>query len=469
MYKKYKKRKPILSDTQVKQIIEFYKNNKSSKEIAKHFGVSNSTIKRCLQNNNITKTSLLNQEETKDIIQFYKEGKTLVWIADRYNVSRPTIKKCLTDNNITIRSKIFKLSIDEEENIVFNYINFNISMLRLSKLYNVSENCINDCLKRHNVPIRKRSFEKIQLNIDQIKKEYLEGLSLRKIAEKHNVSDDTISKRLQKTNIRIIKEKDLTQYRQEMIDLYELGFNTTELAKKFDVCPQTISYHLKKSGVKLRDKNDKRIKHITRELLIQDYVYGRMSITEVSQKYGVGEGTIFRRLQEYNIMMREKNETREKIPKEEHQNVVRRWKNGKETCKKMSEDYDCVPETISYLLQRNNISHQEIIDRGNGWNGRTTDLGRNIRACKKYREYRQKCFERDHFICQKTGQKGGKLNAHHIKSFRKIFKEFLESYPQFDPNKDKTRLLKLAQDYEPFWDLNNVITVSEEFHKHMPK
>jgi len=34
-----------------------------------------------------------------------------------------------------------------------------------------------------------------------------------------------------------------------------------------------------------------------------------------------------------------------------------------------------------------------------------------------YKDWRTKVYERDNYVCQKCGQKGGKLNAHHIKPY----------------------------------------------------
>jgi len=65
------------------------------------------------------------------------------------------------------------------------------------------------------------------------------------------------------------------------------------------------------------------------------------------------------------------------------------------------------------------------------------------RQCKmtkgNYRIWRKDVYKRDNYICQKCGQKGGILNAHHIKDYQ--------------GNKDK------------ILDINNGITFCEDCHK----
>ena len=44
------------------------------------------------------------------------------------------------------------------------------------------------------------------------------------------------------------------------------------------------------------------------------------------------------------------------------------------------------------------------------------------RECKSYRQWREAVYERDNYTCQKCGERGGKLNAHHIKPYAKYSK-----------------------------------------------
>lgn len=56
--------------------------------------------------------------------------------------------------------------------------------------------------------------------------------------------------------------------------------------------------------------------------------------------------------------------------------------------------------------------------RSPAWRGGITDPNKAIRATFEYREWRKAVYERDGYICQDCGDdRGGNLNAHHIKSF----------------------------------------------------
>ena len=77
------------------------------------------------------------------------------------------------------------------------------------------------------------------------------------------------------------------------------------------------------------------------------------------------------------------------------------------------------------------------------WKGGITPENHKIRNSIEYRLWREAVFARDNWICQKSGEKGGKLVAHHINNFC--------SYPE----------LRFA--------IDNGITLSEKAHRQFHK
>lgn len=61
---------------------------------------------------------------------------------------------------------------------------------------------------------------------------------------------------------------------------------------------------------------------------------------------------------------------------------------------------------------RNECWYRELLDKDN----------QRDRKRHEYQEWRTKVFQRDNYTCQDCDQKGGLLNAHHIKSYAKYKK-----------------------------------------------
>jgi hypothetical protein len=77
-----------------------------------------------------------------------------------------------------------------------------------------------------------------------------------------------------------------------------------------------------------------------------------------------------------------------------------------------------------------------------GWKwkkGTKTPESQAIRNSREYRLWRTAIFEKNNFTCQKSGQRGGRLEAHHINNF------------------EEKKELRLA--------IDNGITLSEKSHK----
>jgi len=71
----------------------------------------------------------------------------------------------------------------------------------------------------------------------------------------------------------------------------------------------------------------------------------------------------------------------------------------------------------------------------------------------KYNNWRIQIFIRDEYTCQKCGDLGGKLQAHHIKPFATILKE------------NKIITLDSAIQCAELWNLDNGITLCKKCHK----
>ncbi len=56
-------------------------------------------------------------------------------------------------------------------------------------------------------------------------------------------------------------------------------------------------------------------------------------------------------------------------------------------------------------------------EKSNFWKGGVTPLRQKIHASLEYRNWRRSVFERDNYTCQFCGERGGNLEAHHIRPF----------------------------------------------------
>ena len=88
------------------------------------------------------------------------------------------------------------------------------------------------------------------------------------------------------------------------------------------------------------------------------------------------------------------------------------------------------------------------------WNGGISPLTNSIRRCFEYRQWRSDIFTRDNFTCVLCGDnKGGNLNADHIKNMALILRE------------NKVATIKQAILCEELWNLNNGRTLCVPCHK----
>lgn len=103
-------------------------------------------------------------------------------------------------------------------------------------------------------------------------------------------------------------------------------------------------------------------------------------------------------------------------------------------------------------LQKETVSNLFSEENHWNWKGGITPLHITIRCSTKYKEWRISVFERDNYTCQVSGQKGNDLEVHHIKPFSTVLEE------------NNIETLEQALECKDLWDVDNGITLSEEWH-----
>jgi hypothetical protein len=111
--------------------------------------------------------------------------------------------------------------------------------------------------------------------------------------------------------------------------------------------------------------------------------------------------------------------------------------------------------------------HSKLGERNGRYIDGRTPLRNLIRNSILGKQWALDVFKKDNFTCQKCGKKkeiSGSLNPHHKKHFSVILSEFLNFYSQFSPIEDKEILVRLAESWPDFWDVNNGQTLCDCCH-----
>lgn len=255
----------------------------------------------------------------------------------------------------------------------------------------------------------------------------------------------------------------------KMIDLYVgQGLTAKACALKLNVSQSAFVRRLKKIGITIRPSIKSLIVAITDEQIADLYCSGKLSHRQIASQLDCSEGLVRGRLHKLGISPRPLSEGQKLgkgtayITDKEliYLHDVRGW-----PCSRISNHFN---KSADFVRQR-------FILIGKVRRGKTgkdnpayidgrTPLRTRIRDCAKSLLWKQVCMERDNYSCQDTGQHGGKLEVHHKKYFSQIFEEFLSLNSDLDPENDCDKLFDLSQEYNPFWDISNGITLSEKAH-----
>ena len=93
------------------------------------------------------------------------------------------------------------------------------------------------------------------------------------------------------------------------------------------------------------------------------------------------------------------------------------WKGGKPRCKVCGKILSI--RGLTYCLKHAVEKAKYKISGANNynWKGGVTPVNKKIRDSMEYADWRKSVFERDNFICNLCGKRGGILQAHHVLPF----------------------------------------------------
>lgn len=244
---------------------------------------------------------------------------------------------------------------------------------------------------------------------------------------------------------------------------------TTKVSKMVDCCVQTLITRLREYGIEIRSSGWDKQK-VDLRIIKYEYEDLGMSTTAIALRHDMNAVSIWERLVKGGVIMRDRKEEArksiEKIPVSSHSIICDRYQTNKhESCGDIASDYNVHKTTIASILKIYGIDPEHFGARIKSYKGGITPLHTRIRNCEKSQIWKRKCMARDDYTCQNTGQRGCKLEIHHIKPFAQILEEFMSLNSELNPEDDCDKLFDLSQSYQPFWDVENGVTLSKESHR----
>lgn len=202
--------------------------------------------------------------------------------------------------------------------------------------------------------------------------------------------------------------------------------------------------------------------------MFDSYVVRRKSGVEIAAELGCDHKVMYKYLRAYGFPARNLNEAHT-VYAPSREFLVREYVASGKTIYQMADEMGCSASSIYRLLMDANVEIRITDRRGDknpmyGRKGclapaykepkdRVGALHRLIRDCAEYKDWRKAVFERDQYICTNCGfDKGGILQAHHIKPFAKILKN------------NNVCSLDEALLCEELWDVANGVTLCEPCH-----
>lgn len=355
-----------LSQEVIDKIINDYKNNIPIIQIAKTYHIGHTTIEKIIKDNNLTRPSRyeLPQETIDNIINDFNKPMSISEVALKYNMSRARIRRILNNNGLEHRQKLHlnKLSQDTINEILEKYKN-GISFNQLEKQYHCSKETIREYLIKNNIPLHKSEINLEEL-LPEIIKDFNQPMSINAIAEKYNLHRSTIQRLLKENNQNINRPFYKNIFSEEQINSiindFNLPMRICNIADKYHSKPETVRKILIDNN---QDVNRPFYKNVLNDKQIMEIIdqYNKgTGLIELAGKYHISSDTLKELLTTNNINIRMDN-VHEKISDNIIQQLIHDYTVNNLAIKELSTKYNVVLGTIYRIFKRNNIKVNKLI------------------------------------------------------------------------------------------------------------
>lgn len=193
---------------------------------------------------------------------------------------------------------------------------------------------------------------------DEIEGLYKSGFSSNKIATLFKVDKSTIVKILIQLGVKLRSNK-LNINHQEVLEIaedYKSGYSLKSIAKRYDCDSKALKEFLKRKGIDIKDRYSILKDNDAQMNLINDYLDGRLKLSEIQSKYHCSYNTLLKILSLHGIS---KGKKHFKMNSDECLEAIKMFNDGK-NIQTIARRFEVDKGTIYSLFKRYHVNYLTV-------------------------------------------------------------------------------------------------------------
>lgn len=299
-----------LTENEINLIVKEYSTSKNISKVADSLSLNKSTVLKHLKDLNFFNKEKSNKsftdKEIKNIIYKYEQGESPTKIATEFQVSCYSISKILKEQGKLrnrVKAVFYKTLSNEETNKIIEMYKNGLSSNKIASELEISSDIVLKHLRLSSISIRTNSsYSRCLLTESQINdicREYENGINISKLASKYHSTNGTIKKILIGHGFEITRKKSLFSNRkklsfdeeQRVLKQYKENKQFIDIAQNFNVSEHTIRRIIKSHNIE-REKSIGGLKPNQVVEICQIYQEENVSINKLAQRYTMSYTTM---------------------------------------------------------------------------------------------------------------------------------------------------------------------------------